>query len=956
MGCVLMGEPTILAALERNVVDLGPLLATKLHVPRTRGGLVERPRLVDRLTEGFHGELTVVCAPAGFGKTALLADWARRSGRAVAWLSLDEGDNDPVRFWCHVAAALEGARAGTGRRLGMLLRPPPRSFEAVVAALVNELAAAPEHVVLVLDDYHLIESLAVHQSLRLLLEHLPPGLRLAVASRIDPPLPLARLRARRQLAEVRAAELRFTLEETAALLREAARHDLSDCAVAVLMDRTEGWAAGLRLAALALRGREDIAAFVASFSGDHRYVLDYLAEEVLERQPEPVRSFLLETSVLDRLCGPLCDAVTGGADGQRLLETIERANLFLVPLDEVRGWWRYHQLFADLLRVRVGQERPERLPGLHRAAAAWLEGHGLVDAAIRHALAAGDTVGAAHLVERNIEPMLGRGETARWQAVSLAGRHDGAMLAGDAGAAVTGRLDALPAELVASRPRLCAVRAIQAAIAGQAGALAYWLDTAEQALADASTDEPADAGPSPADWAAGSPLADMPATVAVLRADLARLRGDAHGTIHLMRQVLSRLPAGERVLRFNADWNLARAHWVNGDLDQAEQALAGLIATAQAAGEYYLILAVCWELGRVQRARGRLGAALATYRQALAVGAETGSPSLPAVGIAQLGVAAVLYERGELAAALEQAAEGVARCRQLAGARLLAEGLVVLAGVRQALGDQAGAVAAVAEAERIGPSPDVVDLFNPAPAARARLMLARGQLAEAAAWAAVRGLDASDPPSYSREREHLLLARLLLAQGEPEPAYRLLERLHAAAAARQRTGSLIELAVLQARALAACGDQAAALAALAGALTLAWPERYVRVFAGEGAPLAALLDQLIAGRLRGAEVAPGVPGEYLARLRAACQPGDSRAAKPSPSPAPPAAGLAEPLTGRELEVLGLLAAGMANKQIARQLVVALETAKKHVSHILGKLGAANRTQAVARARAFGLLQ
>jgi len=259
-----------------------------------------------------------------------------------------------------------------------------------------------------------------------------------------------------------------------------------------------------------------------------------------------------------------------------------------------------------------------------------------------------------------------------------------------------------------------------------------------------------------------------PQQVAVLRADLARLRGDVHGTIHLMRQVLSCLPAGERVLRFNADWNLARAHWVNGDLDQAEQALADLIAAAHAAGEYYLILAVCWELGRVQRAQGRLGAALATYRRALAVGAEAGSPSLPAAGIAQLGVAAVLYERGELAAALEQAAEGVARCRQLAGARLLAEGLVVLARVRQALGDQAGAVAAVAEAERIGPSPDVVDLFNPAPAARARLMLARGQLAEAAAWAAARGLDAGDPPSYPRECEHLLLARLLLAQGEPE--------------------------------------------------------------------------------------------------------------------------------------------------------------------------------------------
>jgi LuxR family maltose regulon positive regulatory protein len=306
---------------------------------------------------------------------------------------------------------------------------------------------------------------------------------------------------------------------------------------------------------------------------------------------------------------------------------------------------------------------------------------------------------------------------------------------------------------------------------------------------------------------------------------------------------------------------------------------------------------------------------------------------------------------------MQYATEGMNGVRQLAGTRLEAEGLVVLARVRQALGDQAGALAAAAKAEQAGPSPDVVDLFNPAPAARARLLLAQGQLAQAAAWAAAKGLDAGDTPSYPREREYLLLARLLLAQGEPERARALLERLQGAAAAQQRIGSLIELGALRARALAACGDQADALAAFTGALTLAWPEGYTRVFADEGAPLAALLDQLIAARRRGAALASGVPGGYLGRLRAAFQPGDARAASPSPRPVAPVvvAGLAEPLTDRELEVLGLLAAGMANQQIATELVVALETAKKHVSHILDKLGAANRTQAVARARELGLL-
>jgi LuxR family transcriptional regulator, maltose regulon positive regulatory protein len=933
-----MAELPTLATPGGGVAELDALLATKLHVPRARRGLVGRPRLVDRLTDGLPGGLTVVCAPAGFGKTALLADWARRGARPVAWLSLDTGDNDPARFWRHVAAALGGVREGVGQRLGPLLGPPsPRSFEAVVTTLVNELSAAPGELVLVLDDYHLIDSQAVHQSVVFLLEHLPAGLRLVVVSRADPPLPLARLRARGQLAEVRAADLRFTLEEAAALFREAAGPGLPADAVAALVARSEGWVAGLQLAALSLRGRADVAGFVEAFSGSHRYVLDYLAEEVLDRQPEQVRAFLLETSVLDRLCGALCDAVTGRSGGQRLLEAIERANLFLTPLDDVRGWWRYHQLFADLLRVRLAEEQPERLPVLHRAAAAWGERHGLVDDPIGHALAAGDGDWAARMVERHIGKMPAGGETAT----------------------VTRWLAALPAGLVQNRPRLCVAQAYQAVMTGRAGALERWLDAADRALSASSAGEPAqeEARPGREDWTAGLPGEDVPGMVAVLRADLARLRGDAGRTIQHARQVLTRVPAVDRFTRFFAEWNLARADWLQGDLGEAERALVNLAGTVRATGEYRLTMVICWDLGRVQCAQGRLGAALATCRQALTIGAEAGNPSLPVLGIAQLGVAAVLYERDELTAALEKATEGMNGVWQLAGTRLEAEGLVVLARVRQALGDQAGALAAAAEAEQAGPSPDVVDLFNPAPAARARLLLAQGQLAQAAAWAAARGLDAGDPLSYPREREHLLLARLLLAQGEPKRARQLLDRLQGAAAAQQRTGSLIELGALRARARAACGDQPGALAALAGALTLAWPEGYARVFADEGAPLAALLDQLIAARRRGAALAPGVPWDYLGRLRAAFQPGDARPAPPLPRPTAPVvvAGLAEPLTDRELEVLGLLAAGMANQQIATELVVAVETAKKHVSHILGKLGAANRTQAVARARELGLL-
>jgi LuxR family maltose regulon positive regulatory protein len=896
---------------------------------------VSRPRLAARLTEAVTGELTMVCAPAGFGKTALLADWAQRSGRPVAWLSLDAGDNDPVRFWQHVTAALGDVRDGVRERLAPLLGPPsPRSFEAVVTTLVNELVTAPDELVLVLDDYHLIEAPAVHESMVFLLEHLPAGLSLAVACRADPPLPLARLRASGELAELRAAELRFTLEEATALLHEAVGPDLPADAVEALEARSEGWVTGLQLAALSLRGRADVAGFVAAFSGSHRYVLDYLAEEVLDRQPEPVRTFLLETSVLDRLCGPLCDAVTGRTDGQRLLEAVERANLFLTPLDEVRGWWRYHQLFADLLRVCLMQERPESLPELHRAAAGWCDQHGLVDDAVRHALAAGDTAWAARMMEQHIGGMPVGGETAtvaRWLAV-------------------------LPATVVHDRPRLCVVQAYQAVMTSRADALERWLDAADRALSAVSAGEPAEAEAGPAKgWTAG--WQDVPGIVAVLRADLARLRGDADRAAQLARQVLTRAPTADNLGPFFAGWILARADWLRGDLGAAEHALTNLVGTVQAAREYYLTMAVCWELGRVQCAQGRLGAALATYRHALIIGAEAGNPALPVLGIAELGEAAVRYERDDLAAAHEHATEGMSRVRQMVGTRLEAEGLIVLARIRQALGDQAGALAAVAEAERVGPSPDVVDLFNPAPAARARLLLAEGQLAEVAAWAAMRGLDAEHPPGFAREREHMILARLLLGQGEPERARRLAEQLRDAAAAQRRTGSLIELGPLLARARAACGDQAGALAALAEALTLAWPEGYVRVFADEGAPLAGLLDQLITGRRRGAAAAAGVPGEYLSRVRAAFEPDRSRAVVPAPAPAPAVtAGLAEPLTDRELEVLGLLAAGLANKQIAGELVVAPETAKKHVSHILAKLGAANRTQAVMRARELGLLR
>jgi LuxR family transcriptional regulator, maltose regulon positive regulatory protein len=913
---------------EGSAAEQDALVATKQLVPLPRPGFIDRSRLADRLDQGRGGALTLVCAPAGFGKTALLAHWARGLQQPVAWLSLDGGDNDPARFWRYVGTAMDGVRPGVVGRVDTLLRAAPQPpLEGVVTVLVNALVDLPDEAVLVLDDYHLIDSPPIHESLGLLLERLPPPLRLVLASRGDPPLALARLRARGQLVELRAEDLRFTPEESAALLGEATGQELPPASLAALQTRTEGWAAGLQLASLSLRGRADPAGFLASFSGSHRFVLDYLAEEVLDGQAEHLRTFLLETSVLARLSGPLCDSVTGRSDSQELLEQVERANLFLVPLDEVRGWWRYHHLFADLLRARMERERPERLQALHRNAASWCEGHGLVDDAIGHAVAAGDPRWAARLVERNAEALLQRGE----------------------GATVHRWLQALPAELVRARPHLSLAKAIAALVEGRPD-----LDQIEPLLQDAErapgTGEPYQ----PSVGRVASLLANIPAGTALVRAYLAYLRRDAEATAAFARQAQAQLTEMDRTPRAFADWYLAMADWLDGRLAQAERALARSVAERQATTGPERIPWPSSDLGAVQHARGRLGAALGSFQRALAVDDQTGRQH-PLAGLAHIGVAGVLYERDQLDAALDHLTEGVERLRQLGWAPGLANGLAWLALVRQAQGDDAGALEAIDQADRAMPGSGVFEArVSPLPALRARLLLAQGRIAEAAGWARQRGLGDEDPLSYQSEREYLVFAQVLLATGAAHRARRMLERLHAAAAAQDRTGSLIEILALQALALRACGDEDAALATLASALALGWAEGHVRVFVDQGAAMAALFGRLASGK-RGRAIPAGISGDYLRRLVMSFEqhgaPRDHCARRGPVA----VAGLIEQLSEREFEVLLLMAAGRSNREIADELVVVVDTAKKHVGRVMDKLGAANRTQAVTRARELGLL-
>ena len=670
-----------------------------------------------------------------------------------------------------------------------LLGPPaPSSFQGLVTALINDLAAQPGdgEALLVLDDYHVIGSQQVHESLAFLLEHRPARMCVVLASRSDPPLPLARLRARGELAEVRVAELRFRPAEAAELLQHAASA-LPDASVAALAARTEGWAAGLQLAALSLRGHDDAAAFVAAFTGSHRYVLDYLAEEVLEGQDKQLRTFLLETSVLDRLSGPLCDAVTGREGSQALLEQAERAGLFLIPLDDVRGWWRYHHLFADLLRARLLQLEPARVPELHHNAAVWCEEHGLADDAIGHALAAGEMVWAARIIERYFDEFYFlRGEVAtirQW-------------------------LSALPADLIRSRVRLLLAQALMAATSGQGEAVEPLLDAAERA--------PDDSGEGPFEPSAGqgaSWLVNPPALMPLLRSYLATLRGDAEGTAALASRGRAQIHDGEWMLSYTAEGLLADAEWLRGRLASAERMFVPRLARWRGAGLPTMAAWVCDELTQVQRAEGSLDAVTRTCRQVLEITALPGGSHLAAAGQAYVGLADVAYERNDLDAALRHITEGIALCRQFVYTPPLARGLATLAWIRHADGDPGGARAAMAEAARAAPGP--VGLVNSAPAQWAQLLLAQGDASAGVRFAHEHGLGPDDEPDYALESGHLLLARVLLAQGRAVPALCLLDRLSAAAVAQDRAGSIIEIGALRALALAAGGEDAEAVTALA---------------------------------------------------------------------------------------------------------------------------------------------
>ena len=900
-----------------------PILATKLYIPPPRSKIVIRPRLIERLNEGLSAsrKLTLISAPAGFGKTTLVSEWIAGCGRLIAWLSLDGGDNDPSRFLSYLVAAVQTItpKIGTGMLAALQSTQPPPS-ESILTALLNEITTLPDHFILVLDDYHVIDSKPVDEALTFLLKHLPPQMLLVITTREDPHLPLARLRARGQLTELRAADLRFTPSEAAEFLNQVMGLNLSAQDIAALETRTEGWIAGLQLAALSMQGRQDVTRFIQSFTGSHHFVLDYLLEEVLECQPERVRNFLLQTAILDRLSGPLCDAVTLQDGGRGMLETLERGNLFVIPLDDQRQWYRYHHLFADVLQAHLIEAQPEQVSSLHQRASAWYEQNGLRPDAIRHALAAKDFECAAGLIEL------------AWSAMDLSYQSSTWL----------GWVKALPDVMISTRPVLSVGYAWALLDSGELEASEARLQDAERWL-DVPTDKMVVVDK--------EQFRSLPASIATARAYRSLALGNVPGTEKYARQALELTPKDDQVRYNQATSLLGLAQHTSGDLQAAERSLADFHTNLRKTGEILTLIGITFLLADIRVALGRLHEAESVYQQSLRIVTGQGEPMPSGTADLYRGLAELYIERGDLEAAAQHLQTGRKLAGQVAPTDWPHRLCVSQARLKVAQGDLDGALALLDEAERVhirGPLPDV----RPIAALKAGVWLKQGRLAEALGWAREQELSVDDDRRYTREFEHITLARVLIAAGKSDraagsldEAIKLLECLLQAAETGGRLGSAIQILLLQALAFQARGDLPHALAPLERALALAEPQGYVRIFVDEGEAMRLLIEKQSRNQdhpLSG----------YADKLLAAFT---HPVAAPKSAILHQKSDMIEPLSERELEVLKLLRTELSGPEIAQQLIVSLHTLRTHTNNIFKKLGVNNRRAAVRRAEELDLL-
>ncbi len=916
------------------------LLKTKFYIPPARPERVSRPHLIERLGQGIApgGKLTLVSAPAGFGKTTLVSEWVHslRDTVAVAWLSLDESDNDLTRFLTYFIAALNQVKdeAPLGQGIVSALQSPqPPPAEDVLITLINEITTFPTQIVFVLDDYHLIEDQSIHDALTFLLRRLPPQLHLIIATREDPPLPLARLRARSQLTELRATDLRFTSSEAAEFLNQVMGLNLSAEDVNALEKRTEGWIAGLQLAALALQATlsthngQDTANFIKSFSGSHRFVLDYLIEEVLEQQSEDIQTFLLHTAILDRLSGALCDAVTGQDTGQAILEALERSNLFIVPLDEARVWYRYHHLFASLLRQRLHQTHPEQVSTLHIRASTWYEQNEVADEAIEHALRAEDFEHATYLIAEYADAVWQRGE------------HDKLLRL----------LNRLPVELIFSNPHLCIFYAWYSFIGGQQDATDRSLQAAEQAL-DASAPHATETEAHKQN--ALTQLEKLRGRAVAVRAFMSARQGDVQRLIPYAHQALEHLPEEDHTWRSMTALTLGDVYGFKGDMTAAYAARIEAYNVCKASGDTYYAMLASMKLAITLRSQGQLQQVIALCRQQIQLANECGLSTSPLKGLLLAILGEVLVELDDRDQALHQVILGVEMTERGVDVTFIGWAYMCLMRIKFSRGEFADVEEILQKMENIAQESNVPPwIMNQMGTWQTRVWLAQGKLEAASQWAREHELDINEDPKLPHDMnffllfDYVLLARILMAQNRWGEATALLQQLLKAAEAGGRISNVIEILILQALVMQAEGDTPVAMATLQRALALAEPEGFIRAFVDEGPPMARLLYEAMTC---------GIAPDYARRLLAAFPDAEPEPTAPAKSQASQS-DLIEPLSDRELEVLQLIAEGLTNPEIARQLYLSLNTIKSHTRNIYGKLGVHNRTQAVARAQALGIL-
>jgi LuxR family maltose regulon positive regulatory protein len=899
------------------------LLTTKLFIPPTRPKIVPRPRLIDHLNAcAYPGcKLILISAPAGFGKTTLVSEWVQVLSKAVpltaiAWLSLDEGDNDPARFLAYFIAALnqaQGVEASIGKgSLNMLQSPQPPPTEAVLTQLINEIVVIPDRIILVLDDYHVIGSSQVDDILTFLVEYLPPQMHLVIASREDPHLPLSHFRARGQLTELRAADLRFTSSEAAEFLNQVMGLKLTIEDIAALERRTEGWIAGLQLAAISMQGRDDTTAFIESFTGSHRLVLDYLVEEVLERQPVDIQDFLLITASLDHMNGSLCDALTGKENGQEYLELLDDANLFIVPLDDERCWYRYHHLFKDLLRSRLQQTQPGRIVLSQQKASEWFEKTGFVNEAIEYALRAEDFDRAIRLIDGVAETMWMQGEIKKL---------------GD-------WLNALPGDLLSAKPNLCVFHAIGQYTAGLGDSAELSLQAAERAF-------------DPQAENASDPLANaqrkMLGRVAATRALIAFYKGNITEIVQNANQALEYLPDEDLSWRSSAAVALADAQMLIGDLNEAHRTLIEALEISEAAGNEYRIILVYCRLAIALRQRGQLQQVLDICGEQVQF-SDSSSMAYPnATGLLLAIWGETLAEINDLSGALQKATEGLELAERSGNVVSISWSYLCLVRVMYSRGDFAGAeelvkMMKVASQEYAIP-PWVESIMT---SWQVRIWLTQGDLGHASWWAKQRKLDLEEALTQTNEMEFIALARVLISENQQEEAIGLLQSMLRTEEAMGRTDRVIEILILLALAYQDLENMKQSMSTLSKVLSLAEPEGFFRIFVDEGPPMARLLYE---------GLTHGIEEDYIRELLVAFPVVDPGEVDPRGKDGE----LIEPLSKREIEVLQLIAEGLTSREIAARLYLSPNTVNVHSRNIISKLGVNNRAKAVVKARTLGIL-